>query len=579
LGKTIGQNRPGPAQSFFSGKQTGDMITVPGKKAVVVGIVFRPKDIILVKTEKKSQGNHHLLDYHKHPLPDGAEISSPVYARILNEAITDFCSQDKQYETWCIIPSINVQTKYLAVPRVKDKQLYNAVYWSFKNEMPFDEEKYLFDFDIISHIVENGIQKIETLAYSAPLETLETVKQVFANAAIRLDGVSIVAFGIQNLLRTQFLQPGCESVCTLFIGTDWSRIDIFTQNHLYLSRDIKTGYQSFLHNIEDVISQKDLNQTQLRKLADDFFTHHLIHSKIIDCDQNEHFSKIESVTDRLVKQIARTFEYFVTNSGKKPIQKLYLTGRLCDFEGLIDYLSKKLGIPVEIIDSFSGSVFQDVPELKVKSVSDRYLPAFGISLSDTRHTPNFINTFKDRQAVRQSKMIDRIFAAGIILMMALLSGFIYFQKYQIQNKTMMAENIIIQIEKTGGTPITEEMIIKKNQDLRNYQKQLEKTADHFSGIAAISELCQLTSDNIALSDMVILNSTVDGKLNRSLTAKGYIFENKLLLDATLAGYRETLNSSSLFSNITVLQKTFMVVDEKDVIFFEIKMDINRQQDA
>lgn len=576
--KSTEQNMSNSTDSFFSGSRESDMISVPGKKAVVVGIVFRPKDIILVKTEKKLQGNFSLLDYKKYSVPDSVEINSPVYARTLNSAILSFCSMDKRYETWCVIPSINVQTKYLSVPRVGSKQLYNAVYWSYKNEIPFDEENYLFDFDIISNSVEDGIQKTQTLAYSVPKDIIDTVKMVFTNAGIRLDGVSIVAFGIQNLLRTQFLKPGCETVCTLFIGTDWSRIDIFTENHLYLSRDIKTGYHSFLHSIEDVIPQKELTQSELTKIAEDFFKHHLIHSKDTNCDENQHFSKIESVTDRLVKQIARTFEYFVSNSGKKPIQKLYLTGRLCDFDALIDYISKKLGIPVENIDSFSGSQFQDRPELKVKSVSDLYLPAFGMSLSDTGHTPNFINTFKDRQLVKKSKLIDRAVVASVIFLLVLISGLMFFQKIQIKNKKNFAEHIVTQIENMGS-PVTENMILKKNKELLDYQQRVKKTAEHFISLAAISEVCKLTSENIKLSDMVIQNLKTDGQLNRSLTAKGYIFENKLLLDAALAGYRETLNSSSLFNNITVMQKSFLIVNEKDVIFFEIKMELNPRQDA
>ncbi|MCP3873010.1 MAG: pilus assembly protein PilM [Desulfobacteraceae bacterium] len=543
-----------------------------GKKKVFVGIVPRRREIILVKSQKNKQGYHNLIDYHMYPISGDVKKDSPDYSRILATAFSSFCKSDEKVETWCVIPSMDVVTKFLTIPRVNLKKIYNVVYWSFKKEISFDEEKTLFDFDIIGDTNDGGIDKIEVLAYTVPFSVINAKNDLFRNAHIPLSGISITAFGVQSLLRTQFLKPNCNTVCTMFVGHDWSRIDIFTQKNLYLSRDIKTGYQSFVNNIADVLPQKGRSQSEQTQYADDFFNEKLIYSELNNLEKNTHFSKIEPVTDRLVSQIERTFDYFSSNSGKSPVEKIYLTGRLCDFNGLPDYLSKKLSVSVEIIDVFAESEFQNTPIFMLKSVSDVYLPAFGASCSHDNYTPNFINTFKDKESVKKSKIIDWTFLLVASLLFLLLSGITSWQKYQMGGKNNVISHLETEVEKMGPL-VSEDMILEKNNAILKYQKRVKDTANHFFSISAASEICRLTSKNIRLVDMIIKNLKTEGAFNRTLSVNGYIFEEKLLLDASLAGYREALNSSPLFNDISVLKKSFEVINDKAVIFFEMKMDI------
>ncbi len=543
-----------------------------GKNRVVVGIVPRDKEIILVKSDANQNGYHTLIDYNICPIPDDVTQNSPEYIKTLKACLSSFCSSDKKIETWCVIPSMDVSTKRITIPSVSPKKLYNAVYWSFKSEIAFDEQKFLFDFNIIGKHVDNGVEKTEVLAYVAPLKVINTLKDLFIKAKIPLHGVSITVFGIQNFLQTQFLQVGDSSVCTLFVGDDWSRIDIFTEKNLYLSRDIKTGYQSFLHCIENIIPKEDHNQSEINHLVEDFFTHKLVYSEIDSFEENKHFSKIEPVTDRLVKQIERTFEFFLNNSGKTPIKKLYLTGRLCDFTQLLDYLSKKLDISVEVIDSFAESEFQNTPIFQLKSVADVYLPAFAMSCSSNDYTPNLIYPFKDKEKVRKAKVIDWIFIFIVFLIFLSLSGVSFWQRGQIRNKKTVANQIQTQQERLGS-PVTEEMILKKNNEILKYQESVKNRADDLSFMAAISEISLMTQKNIHLTEMMVSNLTIEGESNRFVSAKGYIFGKRLLLDASLAGYRETLNGSDLYYNITVLKKLFTIINDADAIYFEIKMDM------
>jgi len=540
--------------------------------SVTIGIVPGFKEIILVKSETKKTGQRILLDYKKYPVPEGVYKDSSTYAKILNTAVTSFCSFDKRYELWCVIPTIDVETKLLVVPKVSQKKMYNAVYWSYKNEVNFNEADFLFDFDILGLVKDGAVEKKEVLAFTAPKREIDVITDLFSRAGLILYGVSIIAFAIQNLLRTQYLNPGCETVCTLFVGNDWSRIDVFTGKSLYLSRDIKTGYQSFIDCLVDIMSDPDQDRTKHNHSADQFFNQKLVNSHIHNYEENTHFTKIEPVTDRLVKQIERTFEYYQTKSGKNPINKLYLTGRLCNFSGLIDYLSKKLGISVEIINPFKQSDFKGDAELSDNSVSDVYLPAFGMSLSHNTYTPNLIYTSKDKEIVQVLKAKDRFFLMIIFLIVLVLSGFSFWQKMDISFKQTKVNQIQSDINLTSP-PVTKAMIQDKSFEIKSYHSRIKETSRKFLTISAISEICRLTPDTISLMEILIKNVSVDDNHIKVLSLNGYIFDDRLLLDASLAGYREELNSSRLFQNIAVLNKTMKYVNQKDALLFEIQLEI------
>lgn len=538
-----------------------------------LGVVPREKDIVLVLSQYDSQGKYTLSGYDIIALDEGVTPGTQAYASRLGLAVHAFAGEKFNGDIWCLIPSFDIITKLLTIPRVSLSKMYPAVYWSFRNETQFDEKKFIFDFDITGRLKDG---KTEVLAYIAPIQKINEAETLFKDAGIPLKGVSITPFGIQNLLRTDFVQPDCETVCTLFIGHDWSRIDVYTDKSLYLSRDIKTGYQSFLNCIMDLLPEKDYTGTDREMLAEEFFTHKLVHSMITDHEKNKHFPKIDPAADRLVKQIQRTFEFFIANSGKNPVRKIYLTGRLCDFTGLMDYIGKKLGISVETIDPFSGSIYQDKPIFELKSVADVYLPAFGAACSSNLHTPNFIYSFKDRLQDRRTKILDRFFLVAASVVILVLAGLSIWQGLQIKEKSEQIKTVQAQIDQMGPI-ITKEIIKRTNEQITQHKMRVKNTADHFFSVAAISEICRLTPSHIFIVNMVIKNQKTEEGPIRSVTVKGYIFEDNLMLASALAGYRESLSSSTLFTRIEVIKESFETLNNKEIVFFELKMDAGQSQ--
>ena len=88
------------------------------------------------------------------------------------------------------------------------------------------------------------------MVYTAPREEIDELKGLFSQIGLPLTGISITPFAIQNLFKTEWIPPAVEgTVASLFIGNDFSRIDIFSKGKLIMTRGIKAGINSMVESL------------------------------------------------------------------------------------------------------------------------------------------------------------------------------------------------------------------------------------------------------------------------------------------------------------------------------------------
>ena len=244
-----------PSQSLAAGLTASIKKVIPFKKKTIVGVDIGRNTLRLVAISQSTEKKMELLDYTIIPFEADLTKDSPQFSRFLKSALTTFCGSAKTTEIWSAISSAKVETRYVKIPKVPNKQIHNAVYWTYKKEVSFNEKTDLFDFEILGEITDDGVRRIEVICYSAPIREIQELKNIFERSGYPLTGISIVPFAVQNLLRTQWIDPGVKNLCNLFIGKDWSRIAVFSEGNLVLSRDIKAGIISMIETIREEVGQ------------------------------------------------------------------------------------------------------------------------------------------------------------------------------------------------------------------------------------------------------------------------------------------------------------------------------------
>jgi len=589
---------PPPSRRFFSD-------VIPIRKRITVGVDIGYNDLKLGMVNQISDKKFELLDFIKIRYPKGVNQNSPKFPDFLKAALKDFCGRGRNISIWSAISSAKVETRSLKIPRVSKKQVDNAIYWTLKKDVAFDESEMIFDFEALGEIVEDGVNKIEVMAYVAPRQDVVQMRNLFAKIGFPLTGVSIIPFGIQNLLRTQIVESGGGNICHLFIGRDWSRIVIYAGSNLSLSRGIKAGVKSMIEAVAQAISKAEtregeqsinpsessifgiddesymLDLEQARRI---FFQHITSDDALRLGDTNriltpkDVFSMIQPALDRLIKQVERTLQHYNLHINPDRIERIYVSGSMSEYKLLLEYMREQLDISIDILDPFSPRLsYLGVAPLPEKaSRKEAFAPAIGMALSRHTLTPNFIYTYKDKESAEKARRTNRIAAFAILIFVAFCYGLYAWGNAVIDGRKIQLARL--KAEARAFQPqVNKELIVSLATQTKEKRSALKQLGDKYKGMAVINELTALTPPEIRLVRITAnLGEAGPSKASgpkQMLSLEGVVLGDRLTFESLLAGYIVELKSSPLFKTTRIGDKSFQFVDRQEVLVFSATLEL------
>lgn len=213
--------------------------------APVIGVDIAPDNLRLAKIAL-ADGAPRLLGYWSVPYVEGRGPKDPGFPTFLADKIDEFRGRDKKAVIWSLVSSAQAETWHIRIPKVPRSKLSETVYWTAQKEKSFDDAEYLMDYEVQGEIMDKGVPKIQVLVYMVPRETVAKAKAMFAAAGIKPAGVTISPIALQSLFRSGLVTENGESCANIYIGRNWSRIDVFAKGDLVLSRGVNTGTSSLV---------------------------------------------------------------------------------------------------------------------------------------------------------------------------------------------------------------------------------------------------------------------------------------------------------------------------------------------
>ncbi len=578
------------------------------KKVVKIGVDINASDITVAAVLRVSEKRQKLLEVKKIPYGPDIEKGSPPFTKLLKGLLKEFSGKYKNASLWATISSAEVETKFLQIPKIPARQIPNAVKFAFQKETAITETQ-IFDFQIVETAYKDGEQKKNVLAYTAPKNEVNSTKQLFAKAGSPLKGISIVPFAIQNLLRAGWLKSSGKNVCTLFIGSDWSRITIFSKGVLVLSRDIKAGARSMVQAIAETFEKERPpadpalalaapdnepqaeNPETLRNLekANKIFANFLqseIPSPGARADRTRSdlkkerliFGMFRPALDRVVRQLEMTIEHFELKFNSDPIDDVYVSGEISSKNSVVTYLGKQLGMPISQMDPFSvlpDSKPKYVPE-GVPVVGDIFVPAAGMALSENESTPNFIFTYIHKAKRAFTKRFNQMAYSVFILLACIAMGVFYYQTSLVSD--IKASTRPLQAELDAYSPKLERNLMASvTGDTVNRMKAYSAGADHYLPVALIAELLEITPENIKLASVQATLGSVASqqitKTGKTLSIEGTVSGNSEFFERIMTEYLVRLKKSPFFTKPAVKEKMTVEIDEKETLKFVVALSI------
>jgi Tfp pilus assembly PilM family ATPase len=575
------------------------------RKTISVGVDLGHDDLKMVKIHRISDQKFEMLEYARIPFDPDIPRESPQFHQFLRPVLANFCANSKNVEIWCTISSARVETRQLRIPKVSQKQIPNSAYWSYQKLSSFSEKDNLFDFELLGEVDDGNKPKIDIMAYTAPQAEIRDLRDLFNKAGFPLTGISIVPFAFQTLLRSGRIVTEEIHVSSLYIGRDWSRIDIFSEGNLMLSRGIKAGVKTMIEALRTEIEgnlfelsiakspTKDTARIRAIKKKLKFEleqAHQLFFGVIHDSSpsagderqrllkEDKIFKMILPALERLVRQVERTLRHFSLNYENARVGKIYISSGVNPHRRIIDYIGEELGIPTEILNPFADSenFISLTPSPEVVSEQSSYVPAMGMALAGNALTPNFLYTYKDKQKAIRSQRINRAVFAGFLLLMSICVGVSYFQAGTVKEKEYQKAQLQNQLESIN-LRVDQSLILKLVDEIHAKNKEVVVIGKKYIGVAVISEIADLTPANVRLLDISAQFDNGPGgkkaEKNRDLVLSGIVRGDRLNLESTLASYLMELNNSPMFDKPTISKKSFERYEDQEVLNFTARLKL------
>lgn len=594
------------------------------KKLINVGIDIGHESLRLIKTERISDNKWSLIDYQTIPFNHGIRKGTSDFINFLKAELNQFCGSYKKINIWAIMSAANVSVRHILIPKVPKNQIENAVFWTIKKEASFNEKEAILDYEVLEEIVDQGNPKWFIMAYTAPIREVEEIKSLFSKVGLPLTGISIVPFAVQNIFRTGWIPKSTGTAAYLFIGNDFSRIDIYTKGNLIMTRGIKAGINSMVESLLEVLQSQDHEKSTLpgeenTPAIDVEQARNVLFSLSPDSEalaagdagysltEEEKFRIILPALERLVRQVERTFEYSKSNFGQDNVSRIYVTSAMNIYLPLISYVGEQLGIESDILDPLDAGRPSFGKDAGKANLSERIAltPALGMALSDNSYTPNLLFTAREKQQITNINRVNQGIFAALIIATLISAGVFLYQLGIITKKNVDISRL--QKQMTQHQPhVNPNDLIQMAAKSKQQKYSSRAYSERYRSMAVIGELSALTPANIRLVNLKADFGAADtqkaneppkttpketapegkkdaakeppkeqapaGKMG-SLVVEGIVVGDRQSLEPSLAVYLIKLQDSPIFRQVTIQKNSVENVKKRDILRFTINMKI------
>ncbi len=306
-------------------------------------------------------------------------LSQPEANReeLVAEALRTFLSRNDVREDQVAInvPGQNGLARFIKLPPVESKKIPDIVKYEARQQIPFDLDDVVWDFQKMAGGSEAEGFSLETEVGLFAMKRDQAFKQLrpFDNARIDVDFIQLAPLALYNYVVADQMPKlpdddafdpdnPPESVLVLSVGTETTDL-VITNGFRVWQRSIPVGGSNFTKALS-----KEMRQTFAK-------AEHLKRNATQAENPKALFQAMRPVFTDLVTEVQRSLTFFGNIDKKAKIKRGVAVGGGAKLPGLVRFLEQNLNIPMERVDSFHtlvGPGVVDAPAFK------DHAPSFGI---------------------------------------------------------------------------------------------------------------------------------------------------------------------------------------------------------
>jgi type IV pilus assembly protein PilM len=340
-----------------------------GKRKSLVGLDIGSSSVKAVELKLTKQG-YELVSFGLEPLAqdtvvDGAIMDAPAVA----ERITAiFESQNiKSKDVATSVSGHSVIVKRVPMPVMTEDELYDRIQAEASQHIPFD----IADVNLSYQLLETVDSQMDVLLVAVKKDKILNHTNVLAQAGKTPEVVDIDAFALQNCFEVNYEPDPGQVVALLNIGASVMNINIIRGWIPLFTRDVSVGGNQYTDALQ---KELDLGFDDAEWLK--------MGGTRPGVTEEQRASILRSVSDILILEIQKTFDFFRATASGENIRRIVVAGGTARVPGLLDLLREEFAVPVEELYPFRKVAINPGrhDESHLREIAPRLAIAVGLAL-------------------------------------------------------------------------------------------------------------------------------------------------------------------------------------------------------
>ena len=310
-----------------------------GQPKALVGLDIGSSSVKAVEL-KASRTGYELVSYGLESLPqdtvvDGAIMDAPSVAKAIGDIFDGQKIKTKNVAT--SVSGHSVIVKRVTLPFMTEEELYDRIQAEASQHIPFD----IADVNLSYQVLEALDTQMDVLLVAVKKDKILNHTNVLAQAGKTPVVVDIDAFALQNCFEVNYEPDPGQTIALLNVGAGVMSINIVRSQIPLFTRDVSVGGNQYTDALQ---KELDLGFDDAEKLKHG--------ESVAGVSEEQKAGILRSVSDILILEIQKTFDFFRATASGENIQRIYLAGGTARVPGLVELLREEFAMPVEELYPF-----------------------------------------------------------------------------------------------------------------------------------------------------------------------------------------------------------------------------------
>ena len=312
-----------------------------GKSKRLVGLDIGSSSVKALELARKGAG-YELVSLGLEPLGQDVVVDGSIMdALLVSSAIKKVVAENKikVKEVATSVSGHSVIVKRITLSAVGNAEVAAAIPYEAQQHIPFEVSDVNLSYQVIGPAPAGG--GTEVMLVAAKREKILNHTNVLSQAGRVPVVVDIDVLALQNAFEVNYEPKPGALVALLNIGASTMNINIVRDGTPLFTRDVSVGGNQYTDTLQ---KELDLNFEDAELLKQG--------RSLPSVSAEAATPHLRSVSDILLLEIQKTFDFFRQTTSPENIQAIYLAGGTAKVDGLLERLKEEFKVPIEMMDPF-----------------------------------------------------------------------------------------------------------------------------------------------------------------------------------------------------------------------------------